>query len=198
MKQCVVQIQGFFQRLLIGIVLTCKIAMPKVHFQQATVNDLNAIASVHLASWHHTYQGLLPPSTLKRKSLSTFQREWKKTLHSDSCQTILAHSNESILGACSIGFCGDPDLLNAPSSKEVYSIFVDPHHMRKGIGRGLLSAHLEQVPIVNLYAWVVVGNRVGEMFYESMQFAKEEDTEKDFIFKATVLRVIRYHRTQIN
>lgn len=165
--------------------------MPKVQFDHANPADLDALAALHLITWRSTYANILSPSVLKKRGLPAFRREWKKMLRSDSCETVIARSRNSILGACSIGECGDPDLEDACGSKEVFSIFVDPRHQRTGVGRGLVETHLRRATYSALYAWTVVGNRSAEQFFEALDFAKEPDTEKDFPFLGKVLRVVR-------
>jgi GNAT superfamily N-acetyltransferase len=166
--------------------------MPKVRVEHAKPADLDAIAAMHLTTWRKANADLLPPSVLKKRGLPAFVREWKKMLQTDACETLVARLRDTIVGACSIGACGDPDLKDAPGSREVYSIFVDPQHQRTGIGRGLIGAHLRRAEYSALYAWVVVGNRPSEHFFAALDFAKEPDTEKDFPFSGIVLRVVRF------
>lgn len=165
--------------------------MTEFRIEAATLDDLELIARMHLASWRAAYKDLLPDSTLKKRRIGAVRREWKKMLASDPCRTLVARSGQGLVGACAVGDCGDPDLRGSRDSQEIYSISVEPALQRTGIGRSLVQAQVREAAFETVYAWIVVGNRLAETFFKALRFAEEPWTEKDFPLWNRVLRVVR-------
>lgn len=64
------------------------------------------------------------------------------------------------------GLCRDGDF---PNFGELMAIYVDPAHMRRGVGRSLLAAARERLRLVGVAGallWVLDGNVPARWFYE--------------------------------
>jgi len=80
--------------------------------------------------------------------------------------TLVAVDGSAIRGLATTGLCRDEDF---PNFGELMAIYVDPAHVRTGVGRLLMSAARERLRLVGLKGallWVLDGNVGARRFYE--------------------------------
>jgi ribosomal protein S18 acetylase RimI-like enzyme len=82
-----------------------------------------------------------------------------------------------------------------PNTAEVAAIYVHPEEWKKGIGRALLSASLDQIrkrKFDQLTLWVLEGNQRARSFYESFGFIQEGAVKDEDHWKTFTVREVRY------
>jgi ribosomal protein S18 acetylase RimI-like enzyme len=112
--------------------------MPDVTIRPARPDDALAIAAIHVASWQHAYRGILPDDYLAGLSPDDRLPMWAHTLTLPDAPTYVgvAEVDGQVVGFYSIGKSdeGDP-----PHVQMLYTIYMHPGTMGKGIGRLLMD-----------------------------------------------------------
>lgn len=140
-----------------------------VHLRRARSSDARAIADVHVATWRHAYSGLLPDKLLGALSVDARERFWKSELDVTPPDRApwLADSDGELAGFASVGPSRDADA--APTTGELYTIYVLPEWWDRGVG-GELLRHAERDLVDHGYSdatlWVLTTNERARRFYE--------------------------------
>jgi ribosomal protein S18 acetylase RimI-like enzyme len=116
-------------------------------------------------------------------ALSVEEREgaWRKALEGRTSDTFTWVADESgeVLGWISAARSRDEDAHS--STGEVWGIYVDPRHWRRGAGELLLQeaeGHLRDSGFTEVTLWVFRENARAIAFYESKGFSVEPGREK--------------------
>jgi ribosomal protein S18 acetylase RimI-like enzyme len=138
--------------------------------RKATLNDSEAIARVHIESWHETYSELIPTEVLE--AMTDYERRlqmWTRVLSQEnhSCFVALDES-EKVAGFVNGGRPnGDaPEGYDA----ELYTIYLLRCQHGKGLGAKLMAAlakDLQEKGFKALYLWVFPNNP-SRFFYERL------------------------------
>jgi ribosomal protein S18 acetylase RimI-like enzyme len=136
--------------------------------RHATPEDSRAIATIHVRSWQAAYQGIVPAQFLA--SLSIDQREgmWRQRLEQGATGTWVTEEEGDVLGWISAGPSRDADAVS--STSEVWAIYVDPKHWRRGVGQRLweeAEAQLRRSGFSDVTLWVLQDNAGALAFYRS-------------------------------
>ena len=105
----------------------------------ATPSDVRTLARIHVDGWKSTYAEVLPENALKKLTYADRERTWMRLVAGgDSGPYVLV---AEFPGQVIAGFvaAGPERSDNVSYSTEVYAIYVDAPHQRKGIGRSLLQ-----------------------------------------------------------
>lgn len=141
-----------------------------IAIRAASLSDVDAIASLHLASWRAAYRGIVPDEFLAAITLESRVIRWRKALSSPEApptETILAVDGDTIQGVCSFGPRRRPESTDIG---EVYALHVEPTSRRRGIGRRLLDDSLRRLAIRGFSGavlWVLRDNAEARRFYEA-------------------------------
>ncbi len=148
--------------------------MPQLHpnatIRRATPADVDAIATMHLASWLAAYRGLISDEYLDRVTHESRVARWERTFSPEEVEVIettLAVEGDNILGLCSFGPRVDP---LAATIGEIYSLHIGPNLWRRGIGRMLLDDALRRLAnrgFERVVLWVLRDNQDARRFYEA-------------------------------
>ena len=156
--------------------------------RRATHTDIEQIAKIHVETWQDAYKDLMPAELLDSLAIDQKIKLWKSLLSSDNEDTIafVATEGESIIGFTSIGKSRDPEATEEIG--EIYTIYVDHNHYRKGAGKLLLDAVQEkliQLGFSKATLWVLETNTQGRSFYEKngWQLTEEKKTEERDSYK---------------
>ncbi len=146
--------------------------MPRLHpnatIRRATPADVDAIATMHLASWLAAYRGLVSDEYLDGVTHDNRVDRWARTFgpeEVEATETTLAVEGTRILGLCSFGPRVEP---RATTVGEIYSLHVDPNVWRQGIGRLLLDdalLRLQTRGFTRVVLWVLRDNENARRFY---------------------------------
>ncbi len=145
-----------------------RVSIVTIDFVPATSADVDALASLHAASWREAYRGILPDEFLAGPVLRDREQLWANRFATpnDSMTVIKAMADGLLLGFGCVLLDGDriwgADLDN---------LHVKPGMKRLGIGRQLLSRCREWIgskdPHRPMYLWVLEANHSARAFYES-------------------------------
>ena len=139
-----------------------------VEIRLATVEDADAIARTHVASWRATYPGIVPQVYLDSLSVEERAERWRSALIASTGMKIyVAECSEMICGFAS----GGPARAEITGfSGELYAIYLNPEAQRSGIGARLFWSVAEDLVSSGhrgMYVWVLKDNP-SRGFYERM------------------------------
>jgi GNAT superfamily N-acetyltransferase len=111
-----------------------------VSYRQPGLDDINALAQLHVLCWQQAYAGILPEEYLKNLSVEQRVDGWRKSLNDPDVFSIIACADASIVGFASAG----PARTNIREAGhlgdgEIYAIYNHQDFYRRGIGRKFLA-----------------------------------------------------------
>ncbi|MBM7838876.1 GNAT superfamily N-acetyltransferase [Alkalihalobacillus xiaoxiensis] len=133
--------------------------------REATVDDAQAIAHVHVDSWKTTYAGIVPASFLQKLSHEKRADMWKTIIPSENGYVTVAESLDGKI----IGFADSrlrEKTANGQAGDLTSLYLLDVHH-GKGIGKALLQAqlaHLKGAGCTKVYVEVLKDNRTRQFY----------------------------------
>ena len=137
----------------------------------ARPEDAADLARIYIESWQDTYAGVISHSLLCAMSLRTHTARWQATLRSmekNSGAVLVAEdAHFGIIGLCSLGKARDG---GCGYDGEVYTLYVDPGFLGRGVGRALLAGAFEAFKDRKLRScliWAHAHNNAC-FFYEAM------------------------------
>ncbi len=160
--------------------------------REATVNDSERIAEIEVESSRFAYKSILSEDYLNN-DLSVEKRTpvynyWISEKKFD-LYVFEDPDTGKINGMMGIGMCGDEDKKEA---FELHFIYVDPEHLRKGIGFELLEFFENkgrEKGCGEFVIWVLEENGIGINFYTKNNYSPDGGEK---IFKRWNKREIRY------
>jgi ribosomal protein S18 acetylase RimI-like enzyme len=153
-----------------------------VTVRAARVADAPAMARVFVDSFHTGHRGQMPDWLLETRTYETSERGWVRTLAElseaaapEECVFVAEDDAVHIAG---VAMCGPPKAWDADEKAreaqptgEVYALYVDPSHWRRGVGRELvrhmarfLAAHGRRRMLIG----VLANNDPARRFYEAI------------------------------
>jgi ribosomal protein S18 acetylase RimI-like enzyme len=143
--------------------------------RQATADDVDAIAELHVEAWRWAYRGHMPASLLDGLSVERRAAMWRGLLAAPETQTRvwLAERDGRLLGFCATGpsqDTGDTGDAGDPSlTAQVTAIYLREDAAGTGVGRELLrqaTQDLRQREFRAAVLWVLDSNARARRFYE--------------------------------
>lgn len=157
-----------------------------VGIREATVEDAQAIATIHVDSWQAAYRGILPEHYLANLAVVQRSEAWRKSLIAGRPRVLIAHADtrshtaepaaagktaETVLGWVAFGDSRDADKDHRWG--EVETLYIAPAFWRKGIGGRLIDAArhaLHAAGYTDVALWVLLDNRRARAFYKRNGF----------------------------
>lgn len=142
-----------------------------------TVEDADPIAAVHVRSWQVAYRGLIPDETIDNLDVGDRASRWRSIFERAGQDVFVVLENALIRGFCSLEPSRDAEHADQPVG-EISSIYVDPPHWRKGLGRALCKAAVARAcdrGFRDLVLWVLEENHRARRFYEQLGFIRDGD-----------------------
>jgi len=153
-----------------------------VDLRDATPDDADAIAAVHVASWQVAYRGLIPDEVLDGLSVPHRARIWADRLAAPPprSRTLVVADRVVVLGFASSGpaLAVDDD----PTAGELYAIYLDPRAWGRGHGARLHAGvldHLRGAGFTHAYLWVLDANERALHFYRRQGWAETGESKVD-------------------
>ena len=128
----------------------------------ARVSDAAELASVHIATWQHTYQGIFPEKFLSGLDVETRTSWFARRIESGSI-LVVAYDDDDLAGFAFVGESVDKGW------GEVFAIYVLPEVWGNGHGFELLGAaeiKLSAAGFDRALLWVFKTNTRARSFYE--------------------------------
>lgn len=172
------------------------------HLRRAVEADANAIAALHIRSWQYAYRGQLSDSFLDHLSNEVgarieFWRTHIATSHSGRHEIWAVDVDAQLNGFAALGPARDD---NVGSASEIYAIYVNPDHWRRGLGTELLAHAARRFAALGYSVailWVLESNTRARRFYERAGWALDGGTKTETLPDGTPLHEVRY-RTYID
>ena len=144
-----------------------------------TPSDLDRCAAVHKASRRASEEGIIYESDLDRQSVEDIKKRWAEWTSNPDCHVLVDERDGEITGFVMFGPVKTrPEFDRGVVPRygaEIYALYVHPDHFRKGIGRGLFLAAVEQLSALKLTSmvlWALKKNKRASAFYESLDGQK--------------------------
>jgi GNAT superfamily N-acetyltransferase len=138
-----------------------------VRIRDAKLEDAQAIAEVHLASWRTTYPGIIPQAYIDGLRVADGAARWRQWLGETSAIAFVAEDDAGIFGFVSGGAMVHPvDGYDG----ELGAIYLLATHQRNGAGRALvqrLAQTLRQRGFRSCVVWALEANSACR-FYERL------------------------------
>jgi len=147
--------------------------MSSLLIREASAEDAEEIASVHVRAWQAAYRGLLPEAVIGAHARK--RRDWWASYLENpeaGDHVLVAVSDGRIAAFCSTRSSPDPDA--AADTAEISGLYVDPDQWGQGVGEGLLEAALALLRRDGCKAatlWVLSANETARHFYEKRNWA---------------------------
>ncbi len=116
-----------------------------VRLRAATVADAEAIAEAHARAWQTAFRGIVPDELLDalRPEVSADRHRERLTSENPAGHPyVVAECDRTVIGFVGFGATRDED---AARVGEVRALYVHPAHWRRGVGRRLLHAAMEEM-----------------------------------------------------
>jgi ribosomal protein S18 acetylase RimI-like enzyme len=157
--------------------------MQPVEIRGARSDDVPALARLHLASWLATYRGICTDAFLDSLTAQTFEHYHRPLFDAagkpDPASPFLVacDADSALIGFARGGATrrsgplGDPlpDGFADRYAGELYAIYVDPLHQRRGVGRALFGSFAQgllRLGHTSMCLWVFTQNLPARAFYE--------------------------------
>jgi protein-tyrosine phosphatase/L-amino acid N-acyltransferase YncA len=140
----------------------------------ARLDDVPAIASVHVRAWQAAYEGIVPESYLRALSIDERAARWRTILTEATATTSVAIDGDTLVGWASFGKCRDADTL--PTDGELWAIYVGPEAWSRGAGCALWEharIHLSDAGFHEAVVWAFEANVPAHRFYARHGFVRE-------------------------
>ncbi|GAA1916858.1 GNAT family N-acetyltransferase [Microbacterium aoyamense] len=146
--------------------------------RRPTLDDADAIAALHVATWRETYGRLLPDGFFTPDFVDGRRRMWRHVLGEPSDDRVVqvAESGGELVGFAFVGPAFGPEGADLPRDRHLYSIYVRDSHHGTGIGQALLDAALGDGPAM---LWVAKENPRAIAFYRRNGFDFEGTEQVD-------------------
>jgi ribosomal protein S18 acetylase RimI-like enzyme len=163
-----------------------------MNIRQATLNDANALAKLHIDSWRSAYRGLVPDTHLASLDYESRAQHFWESLANSAEEMYLVEGNNKVFGFLTLGVCRDADVDQATTG-EIWGIYLAPGHWRKGIGTSLCrygERLLRERHYRSVKLWVFADNPQAIRFYEAMGF--NADGALKMLNFGVSLKAVRY------
>lgn len=153
--------------------------------RDAHVNDVSALARVHLSAWQEAYRGVCADAYLDSLTVETFEGYHRPRFREDG----RAQPAQPFIVACNdndklVGFArGGPTRAASPTGDalpegfasqfdcELYAIYVDPPQQSRGVGRALFGELVHRFIALGhrtMCLWVLTDNTGARKFYQRL------------------------------
>jgi GNAT superfamily N-acetyltransferase len=142
---------------------------PLYKVRKARPADAEAVARIYVDAWRDTYPLILPKPLLLSMSVERQTVRWRNAITLSAREAVYVAENErgTVLGMASMGRARD---LALGYDAEVYTLYVDPVMMGRGIGRALLRGAFQALGErghLRCVIWAHAQNPA-RFFYEAM------------------------------
>ncbi len=139
--------------------------------REATLDDVPAIARIHVDGWRETYAGIVPADHLESLTYEEREKMWSRGIpvHAKVGTPILVaeHEDGSVSG---FAVAGRSNSSLEAYDAELFAIYVRSEHQGRGIGTALVAESAERLVSAgfrSMMLWVLRDNPMAG-FYEHL------------------------------
>jgi ribosomal protein S18 acetylase RimI-like enzyme len=139
-----------------------------------TSNDIEKLASIHRASRIEYERDVIYDDDLNRDDINHFIKNWQTWMNDDDIFKLCLEDDGEVRGFILYGRTKTRPSFDqgvVPRyGAEIYAIFVDPNHFRKGYGTQLFNAackDLTDKKLNSMILWTLKKNKKSSAFYNS-------------------------------
>lgn len=152
--------------------------MRNVTIRTAIVTDAGEIARIHVDSWRVAYADIVPERCLEQLSTEERKERWARNLSRSTDGTRVAVADDGQ----TVGWCSFGPSRNEQSDGvgELYAIYLDRSHWRRGVGTQLLEdalSALRESGFASVTLWVLEEKQRAIAFYEKAGFTNDGVTK---------------------
>lgn len=133
----------------------------------ARPDDAADLARIYIESWHDTYAGIIPHALLAAMSHKAHVARWQKAIRGPGIVLVAEDESRGPIGLAGLGAARD-DTLGFDG--EIYTLYVDPAFLGRGVGSALLAGAFDRLKDRKLQScliWAHARNNAC-FFYEAM------------------------------
>jgi len=136
----------------------------------ATKDDVPAIARVHVASWHATYEGLIPQSLIDSYTVERRETQWEKHLASDEYVTYVAEKDSIVIGFAMASWGESAYGVEYMERAKLWTLYLLKEAQGLGVGRDLICAVARDIVSRghNAMSLCVLSSNPARAFYEHL------------------------------
>lgn len=161
-----------------------------MEFRDATLDDLDEIATLFHSCWHISYADLLSREVREAMTLDSAKELWRPSLiEPKGKSTVIGTAESKLVSVFRIG----PDPSNNGRG-HLFSLYVDPAASGKGFGRASLTEagdRLERSGFKEISLWVFAQNEIARGLYESFGFAPTGITRIDDRWRESEIEMLK-------
>lgn len=142
--------------------------------RRATLEDAEALASVHETTWRETYNGLLSEQMLDALTANARAAAWRRMLTGESGHLSTTYVAERAGRIVAFGSCGEqrnPDFARSGYPGEFTAVYVLKSDQRRGLGTRLMRAMMDDLAgrgLAGFTLWVPRENIPARSLYEQL------------------------------
>jgi ribosomal protein S18 acetylase RimI-like enzyme len=138
-----------------------------MNIREMKLADLPAIARVNVDSFRASHEGIVSEEFIGALSYSFAEERFIRMLEKSERQSTIfvAEHEKKVVGYAMAGLAREEV---KGFEGELYGIYINPDHQRKGIGKRLVRAvvnHLKNKGVNSLFVWVFKKNYPARKFY---------------------------------
>ncbi len=162
---------------------------PGTRLRVAGASDATALAEVFVSSWRGGYAGVVAPEVLEALEVGRIA-EWLAPLVTAEATTtsVVEAADGSLLAFCRFGTDRDE-----PGTGQIYALYVDPAHQRRGLASALLQhaiASLSGQGCSKLALWVFAANERAQRLYRRFGFVPDGTGRVEDAYGAPEIRMV--------
>ncbi len=142
-----------------------------INLRKMKPSDATGVATIQVDCWRKAYAGIIPDKYLASLDASSKAKTWESglSLNPDVIRIVALEKNVP-LGFVA-GLENRSSAFYPEIASEAWSIYVHPDHWKKGIGKMLLLAFIEEMKALKhktMIVWALEENLPARAFYEAM------------------------------
>ena len=150
-----------------------------MNIRDMKIDDAERVAEIHVDAWRAAYTGILSSQILDAICLEKRVERWRDVIIPQSDRNnVVIIDDKQICGWSSFGETRDED-KDKSTTGELYGMYICPNQFRKGLGTLLWQEtckRLQENAVITL--WVLSNNLGARMFYESMGFVLDGQSQR--------------------
>jgi ribosomal protein S18 acetylase RimI-like enzyme len=171
--------------------------MPPPEIRAASLDDIERIAEIHVASWASAYTGLIPDEAIAALTVPVRIENWREVFADPSWPDdrlwVLVDEGD-IQGFLYAGPSEDED-VDRSRTVNVICLYLDPDARGRGYGRALMVEALADFAARGFHLatlYVLIENGPARRFYARLGWIEEPEVEKECFGEGIPAPQLRY------